>query len=57
MEVEGIFIQMLLIGEIRAASTRLTMLVRWHKLGKGDVGWTPDGTGASRRKNSEISAS
>lgn len=54
--MKRILIQMLLIGEIRAAATRLTMLIRWHELGKRDIGWTPDGTGASRRKNSEISA-
>lgn len=56
MEMEGILIQMLLIGEMRAAATRLTMLIRWYELGKRDIGWTPDGTGASWRKNSEISA-
>jgi hypothetical protein len=55
MELERVAVEMLFLRKLRAAAS-LTTFVGWHELGKRDVGWTPDRTGARGRENPEISA-
>lgn len=55
MELKRIAIEMLLLRKLRAAAS-LATLIGWHELGKRDVGWTPDRTGAGGREDPEISA-